>query len=146
MLFCWSCDELHLKWERKKKFPSLQFIKRDRMSLLSNLPPNGRSMPLSAICFKILILIYYFIKGVWNFKARVILILLHPLILGRTVRVCMELLSCALLFDEKTAEEVSKPSSQTFCQIQTYPSNNFQLLLLLWLRPSCLGFSCLTLA
>jgi hypothetical protein len=32
---------------RRKKFPSLQFITRDRMSLLFTLPQNGRSMPLS---------------------------------------------------------------------------------------------------
>ncbi len=31
---------------RRKKFPSLQFINRDRKSLLLTLPPNGRSMPL----------------------------------------------------------------------------------------------------
>jgi hypothetical protein len=30
----------------KKIFPSLQFINRDRMSLLLTPPPNGRSMPL----------------------------------------------------------------------------------------------------
>ncbi len=43
LVFCWSCDEIHLKWE-EKKFPSLQFI--NRMSLLLTPPPNGRSMPL----------------------------------------------------------------------------------------------------
>jgi hypothetical protein len=34
---------------RKNKFPSLQFINRDRMSLLFTLPPNGRSMPLNQV-------------------------------------------------------------------------------------------------
>jgi hypothetical protein len=31
---------------RRKKFPSLQFMNRDRMRLLLTLPRNGRSMPL----------------------------------------------------------------------------------------------------
>ncbi len=44
MVFCWSCDEGPLKWD-KKNLPSLQFTSTDRISLLSTLPPNGRSMP-----------------------------------------------------------------------------------------------------
>ncbi len=39
MVFCWSCDEIHLKWD-KKKLPSLQFINRDRMRLLLTLTPK----------------------------------------------------------------------------------------------------------
>jgi hypothetical protein len=46
IVFCWSCDEGHLKWEQKK-FPSLQFTNTDRISILSTPPPNGRSMPLN---------------------------------------------------------------------------------------------------
>ncbi len=38
LVFCWSCDEIPLTWE-EKKFPSLQFIKRDRMRLLLTPPP-----------------------------------------------------------------------------------------------------------
>jgi hypothetical protein len=47
LVFCWSCDEIPLK-KRRKKFPSLQFMNRDRMRLLLTLPRNGRSMPLKA--------------------------------------------------------------------------------------------------
>ncbi len=45
LVFCWSCDEIPLKWE-EKKFPSLQFMNRDGMRLLLTLPGNGLSMPL----------------------------------------------------------------------------------------------------
>jgi hypothetical protein len=34
---------------RRKKFPSLQFMNRDRMRLLSTHPRNGRSMPLKGL-------------------------------------------------------------------------------------------------
>jgi hypothetical protein len=44
-VFCWSCDDDPLKWD-KKKLPSLQFAITDRMSLLSPLNLNGRSIPL----------------------------------------------------------------------------------------------------
>ncbi len=46
LVFCWSCDEIPLKWE-EKKFPSLQFMERDWMRLLLTPPGNGRSMPLT---------------------------------------------------------------------------------------------------
>ncbi len=45
LIFCWSCDEIPLKWE-KKTFPSLQFMNRDRMRLLLTPLRNDRSMPL----------------------------------------------------------------------------------------------------
>jgi hypothetical protein len=45
LVFCWSCDKIPLKWE-EKKFPSLQFMNRDRMRLLLTPLRNGRSMPL----------------------------------------------------------------------------------------------------
>jgi len=34
---------------REKKFPSLQFMNRDRMRLLLTPPWNGRSMPLKVL-------------------------------------------------------------------------------------------------
>ncbi len=45
LVFCWSCDEIPLKWE-EKKFPSLQFMNRNRIRLLLTLLRNGQSMPL----------------------------------------------------------------------------------------------------
>ncbi len=42
---CRSCDEDPLKWD-KKNLPSLQFVLSERMSLLSPLSSNGRSIPL----------------------------------------------------------------------------------------------------
>ncbi len=45
-VFCWSCDEDPLKWE-EKKLRSFQFVITDRMSLLSPLSSNGRSIPLN---------------------------------------------------------------------------------------------------
>jgi hypothetical protein len=42
LVFCWSCDEIPLKWE-EKKLPSLQFMKRDRMRLLLT-PPRKWSV------------------------------------------------------------------------------------------------------
>jgi hypothetical protein len=44
-VFCWSCDEDPLKLD-KKKLRSFQFVITDRMSLLSPLSSNGRSIPL----------------------------------------------------------------------------------------------------
>jgi hypothetical protein len=38
---------------RRKKFPSLQFMNRDRMRLLLTLPRNGRSMPLTLAAKKV---------------------------------------------------------------------------------------------
>ncbi len=37
MVFCWSCDEGPLKWDKKNQ-PSLQFISTDRISLLYSQP------------------------------------------------------------------------------------------------------------
>ncbi len=45
-VFCWSCDEDPLKWD-KKNLLSLQFVILERMSLLSPLCSNARSIPLS---------------------------------------------------------------------------------------------------
>jgi hypothetical protein len=51
-VFCWSCDEDPLKWD-KKNLPSIQFVITDRMSLLSPLSSNGRSIPLNTFFGKI---------------------------------------------------------------------------------------------
>ncbi len=48
LVFCWSCDEGHLTWD-KKKLPSLQFAITDRMSLISPLNSNDRSIPLNVV-------------------------------------------------------------------------------------------------
>ncbi len=61
IVFCWSCDEGHLNWD-KKNFPSLQFTNTDRISILSTPPPNGRSMPLSFM-LGIIQQIPYIIRG-----------------------------------------------------------------------------------
>ncbi len=42
LVFCWSCDEGHLKWD----MPSLQFVITDRMSLILPLNSNDWSIPL----------------------------------------------------------------------------------------------------
>ncbi len=44
-VFCWSCDGVPLKLN-KKKLPSLQFVITDQMSPLSPLNSNDRSIPL----------------------------------------------------------------------------------------------------
>ncbi len=46
LVFCWSCDESPLKWN-KKKLPSLQFVITNRLSLFSPLNSNDRSIPLT---------------------------------------------------------------------------------------------------
>ncbi len=56
-VFCWSCDEDSLKWE-KKNLPSIQFVVTDRMSLLSPLSSNGRSIPLNDHSFSTLFLVF----------------------------------------------------------------------------------------
>ncbi len=45
-VFCWSCDEGHLKLDKKNNRAS-QFIITDQMSLLSPLNSNGQSIPLN---------------------------------------------------------------------------------------------------
>ncbi len=45
-VFCWSCDGVPLKWN-KKKLPSLQFVITDQMNPLSPLNSNDRSIPLN---------------------------------------------------------------------------------------------------
>ncbi len=62
IVFCWSCDEGHLKWD-KKIFPSLQFTNTDRISILSTPPPNGRSMPLRPRTFCRRDLACHFVKS-----------------------------------------------------------------------------------
>ncbi len=47
LVFCWSCDEGHLK--REKKLPSLQFVITDRMSLISPFISNDQWIPLSTL-------------------------------------------------------------------------------------------------
>ncbi len=49
-VFCWSCDGVPLKWNRKK-LPSLQFVITDQMSLLSPLNSNDRSIPFNLFVF-----------------------------------------------------------------------------------------------
>ncbi len=44
-VFCWSCDEDPLKWD-KKNLRSIQFVITERMNLYSPLSSNGRSIPL----------------------------------------------------------------------------------------------------
>ena len=45
LVFCWSCDVVPLKWNLKK-LPSLQFVITNRLSLISHLNSNDRSIPL----------------------------------------------------------------------------------------------------
>ncbi len=62
-VFCWSCDEDPLKLDQKK-LRSFQFVITDRMSLLSPLSSNGRSIPLTvflSILFK-----FVFFKCAWQ--------------------------------------------------------------------------------
>jgi hypothetical protein len=57
LVFCWSCDESPLKWDKKNSRASSLPL-RIECFILSTLPPNGRSMPLMYSCVQSVFSVY----------------------------------------------------------------------------------------